>query len=496
MHTRAVLWIALFLVSAGAVAQAADPFRVIPLIRDNKVLVSFDLSDGFTNEVRDAIKSGLQTTITYTVELRVEAPLWVDRTMASAIVSTTVHFDNLTRQHTVVRTLDGRVEDTRVTEDDALVKQLMTTAIASRCSARRFSNRTASITSASTHKCARRAAACCGRGRAAARRRPSSRSFPDHRFRSILTVVPAYALIIPTASRRTPRRPSTQHSVQTESPMSHRNVRLRRSFAAFVILALSTQISSVVATPANPPNPCEQLLKPNGNAEGLHKRCDGIGGGGGAAKGDFNGDGVADLAIGVPYEDQNGVNAVGGVNIIYGSSTGLTSGSVTIPNDQFLDETTFGFPYTSNDHFGWALASGDFNGDTFSDLAIGMPDWDLNLGGTDHGVVFLIDGSPTGLRPPLAAWHRQSAAWEDVKGAALVWADFNGDGFGDLAIGQPNAKVKSDGLLCSPASFDVKNAGQVQVLYGSATSLGAFGAQVFRQGSCELLGGNWHRRFA
>ena len=50
VHTRAVLWIALFLVSAGAVAQAADPFRVIPLIRDNKVLVSFDLSDGFTNE--------------------------------------------------------------------------------------------------------------------------------------------------------------------------------------------------------------------------------------------------------------------------------------------------------------------------------------------------------------------------------------------------------------------------------------------------------------
>ena len=73
----------MFLVSAGAVAQAADPFRIIPLIRDNKVLVSFDLSDGFTNEVRDAIKSGLQTTITYTVELRVEAPLWVDRTMAT-----------------------------------------------------------------------------------------------------------------------------------------------------------------------------------------------------------------------------------------------------------------------------------------------------------------------------------------------------------------------------------------------------------------------------
>jgi hypothetical protein len=36
------------------------------------------------------------------------------------------------------------------------------------------------------------------------------------------------------------------------------------------------------------------------------------------------------------------VNAVGGVNVIYGSSTGLTATA-----DQNFDETTFGFPYHS-----------------------------------------------------------------------------------------------------------------------------------------------------
>src|SRR6476661_5171544 len=61
------------------------------------------------------------------------------------------------------------------------------------------------------------------------------------------------------------------------------------------------------------PDPCEQSLTPPGNANGLHKRCEAIGIGGGAAKGDFNGDGFADLAVGVPYEDEDGVNAVGGV---------------------------------------------------------------------------------------------------------------------------------------------------------------------------------------
>jgi hypothetical protein len=239
------------------------------------------------------------------------------------------------------------------------------------------------------------------------------------------------------------------------------------------------------------PDPCEQARTPEGEAKGLHKRCEGASGGGGAARGDFNGDGFADLAVGVPYEDQNGVGAVGGVNIIYGSSAGLTPTGTTAPNDQFFDETTFGFQYHSNDHFGWSLASGDFNGDTYSDLAIGMPDSDLLTGAdvTNHGVVFLIDGSATGLNTSTARTAPSLNGTGGQKGAALVWADFNGDGFGDLAVGHPKAKVKSDGFACSPASFDVQNAGEVQVFYGSAQGLTTFGAQVFRQGSCSYSEG-------
>ena len=114
------------LVSVSAFAQVTDAFRIVPLVRGDKVLVSFDLGDGFTDEVRAAIKSGLQTTFTYTVDLRAQAPLWVDRTMVSVVLTTSVHYDNLTRRYTVVRTLDGRTEDTRVTEEDAVVKQWMT----------------------------------------------------------------------------------------------------------------------------------------------------------------------------------------------------------------------------------------------------------------------------------------------------------------------------------------------------------------------------------
>jgi Ca2+-binding RTX toxin-like protein len=40
---------------------------------------------------------------------------------------------------------------------------------------------------------------------------------------------------------------------------------------------------------------------------------------------DFNNDGFSDLAIGVPFEDVDGVSGAGAVNVIYGSSIGVSA---------------------------------------------------------------------------------------------------------------------------------------------------------------------------
>jgi Domain of unknown function (DUF4390) len=114
------------LVISASTLYAADSLKVVPLVRDGTVLISFSLVDGYTDDVRAAIKSGLKTTFTYTVDLRTQVPAWVDRTIASAVVSTAVQYDNLTRRHTVVRALDGRVEDSQVTENDNEVRRLVT----------------------------------------------------------------------------------------------------------------------------------------------------------------------------------------------------------------------------------------------------------------------------------------------------------------------------------------------------------------------------------
>jgi hypothetical protein len=113
-------------VVAPAIAQGTQTLRVVPLVRDNHVLVSFELAGGLTDEVRGAIQSGLKTTFTYTIELRLDVPAWVDRTISTATVATSVQYDNLTRTHEVVRMLDGRVEQALSTQDETKVREWMT----------------------------------------------------------------------------------------------------------------------------------------------------------------------------------------------------------------------------------------------------------------------------------------------------------------------------------------------------------------------------------
>ena len=127
-RTRLVLAVAGLLANVACVAaRAADgqEIAVTPIARDGHVLVSFELSDGLSTEVRDTIQSGLSTTFSYEVELR-RSSAWFDKTIASVTVTATVRFDNLTRRYQMSRTIDGRVEDARPTEDQDAVRNWMT----------------------------------------------------------------------------------------------------------------------------------------------------------------------------------------------------------------------------------------------------------------------------------------------------------------------------------------------------------------------------------
>jgi len=91
------------------------------------------------------------------------------------------------------------------------------------------------------------------------------------------------------------------------------------------------------------------------------------------AAGDFDGDGVEDLAVGVPGENLSSPRVVvngGAVNVLYGvAGTGLaTAGAQQFDGDDLL----FNGARTQS-FFGSALAAGDFDGNGIDDLAIGEP---------------------------------------------------------------------------------------------------------------------------
>jgi hypothetical protein len=200
------------------------------------------------------------------------------------------------------------------------------------------------------------------------------------------------------------------------------------------------------------------------------------------ATGDWNGDGYADLAVGVPrenFEDEPPTRYdVGVVHILYGSGHGLTATGTQL---WYQDRGDIEDSSQQYDAFGWALASGDFDGDGWDDLAVGVPG--QPAGSADYaGGVHLLYGSPGGLtanrdRLLTEAELGVTAKYDDGFGDALASADFDGDGYADLAVGIPSRDL----LGVSP-----EDVGSVNVLYGSSGGLSTEDIDTWYQ--WDLLG--------
>ena len=210
----------------------------------------------------------------------------------------------------------------------------------------------------------------------------------------------------------------------------------------------------------------------------------------GSAAGDFNGDGFADLAVGVPDEDIGSVADGGAVNVIYGSANGLVSS-----NNQLWTQNTEGVngATETGDRFGACIAVGNFNGDKngtnpIDDLAIGVPGEDLD-GVTNAGSVNVIYGSKSGdgrlstTQISDQIWSQNYAGVEDAAesgdafGAALAAGDFNGDGEDELAVGVPLENIGSLG-----------DAGVVHVIYGTEGGLHPNVDQLWHQNTSGIEG--------
>ncbi|OEJ40062.1 hypothetical protein AR457_16860 [Streptomyces agglomeratus] len=108
---------------------------------------------------------------------------------------------------------------------------------------------------------------------------------------------------------------------------------------------------------------------------------------------------------------------------------------------QTITQETPGVPGTAEkgDAFGGHTATADFNGDGYADLAIGARFEDVGSD-VDGGTVTVVFGSATGLTGGVTVADPTSTK-HDHFGSVMAAGDFNGDGKPDLAVTADNNRI-------------------------------------------------------
>ncbi|MFK8026290.1 MAG: FG-GAP-like repeat-containing protein [Ilumatobacter sp.] len=158
------------------------------------------------------------------------------------------------------------------------------------------------------------------------------------------------------------------------------------------------------------------------------------------ALGDVDGDGVPDMAVGAPFDDDGGFN-VGAVYVLFLDDAG------TVAAEQKLSATEGGVSGTfdASDFFGTSVAGiGDLDDDGIPDLAIGVPNDDDGGGAGGRGAVYVIELNENGTAKSTQKISDTAgtftATLDDLD--EFGWAvagpgDIDGDGIEDLVVTAP-----------------------------------------------------------
>ena len=182
--------------------------------------------------------------------------------------------------------------------------------------------------------------------------------------------------------------------------------------------------------------------------------------------GDVNADGYADVIVGAPGDGPNGRAYVG-------SAAGLTTaGRVTLTGDEAF--CSFGASVST---------AGDINGDGYADVIVGAPAHDYTPASfTDCGAAYVFLGG-AGSVSTSSSWFEVGPASNVRFGSSVATAgDLDGDGFADIAVaapyysnGQANEGLvgvfagSAGGIQPSNTFFESNNAGaQLGISLGTA----------------------------
>jgi hypothetical protein len=171
------------------------------------------------------------------------------------------------------------------------------------------------------------------------------------------------------------------------------------------------------------------------------------------AIGDFDGDGLPDIAVAAPRARDGG----GEVRIVTVVDMDSTSAGLRLKDGGIFVNGAVGL--------GRSLArAGDVNGDGFADLVVGVQFVAAGDGSRVEAAIVLHGGGS--YRPPpelLRGSMSGLASFEDFGAAVAGIGDVDGDGFADLAVGAPQRSAKT-----TPTGPEIPGAGGVSFFSGRA----------------------------
>ncbi|MCE7063334.1 FG-GAP-like repeat-containing protein [Dyadobacter sp. CY343] len=139
-----------------------------------------------------------------------------------------------------------------------------------------------------------------------------------------------------------------------------------------------------------------------------------------ASAGDVNGDGYSDVIVGAITYDNGNVDEGGAFVWVGGGSGDYLDAGLIKKIDQRMN----------------TAGAGDINGDGFSDIIVGVPSYD------EHGAVFIYNGSLSGINFNSFTIIENVPNSGDLGCSVASAGDVNGDGFGDIVIGDFTYFVK------------------------------------------------------
>ena len=177
----------------------------------------------------------------------------------------------------------------------------------------------------------------------------------------------------------------------------------------------------------------------------------------GAAAGDVNGDGYADVLVGA-HQQKNAIGSResrGRVYLYLGGPDGLPQKPIWTPSGEGIGS-----------NYGYTLHGiGDVNGDGYDDIAVGS--WGYEADNINSGRVYVYYGGKQGPSS-VADWALTGAQSGQLMGNSVFGAgDVNGDGYDDLLV-SANSTSHPEELV-----------GMVFVFYGGPAGLGRLPAWTF-----------------